>query len=207
MWLLVVAVLLLLYGGWTMHGGSVVEERAALVPRMTCDELVRDGPGGNTYVTLTDVKVCRGATLFYRDGLSPGHVQETVPVYSAKHAQEPAPRELGLVLQVFDDEQRQRIIRQPEAGELTCEVRRAPGWLGPQDVPALESAYPGLRVGQCWILGVGLFEPTAARANQMKQDGALAATLGLAVLAGLGLWALYERRRAVRGPLTATTSQ
>ena len=37
MWLLTVAVLLMLYGGWTVRGGGKVEDRASRVPRMTCD--------------------------------------------------------------------------------------------------------------------------------------------------------------------------
>jgi hypothetical protein len=192
----VIGALLLLYGGWTVRGGGDVEGRAARVPRMTCDELARNGPGGNTYVTLTDVKVCTGGSLFYRDGLSPGHVEETVPVYAAGRGREPEPRDLALVLQVFDDEQRQHILRRPEVGELTCEVRRAPGWLDPEDLPAIESKYPGLRVDRCWVLGVGLCEPTAARARQMKWQGTCAAWTGVALLAGVWLWAAHERRRA-----------
>jgi hypothetical protein len=192
--------LLLLYGGCTVWGGGVIEDRAARVPRMTCDELVRNGPGGNTYVTLTDVKVCTGGSLFYGDGLSPGHVEETVPVYSAGRGREPEPRDLALIVQVFDDEERQHIFRQPEVGELTCEVRRAPGWMDPEDLRALEAKYPGLRVDRCWVLGVGLFEPTAARAREMKWQGTFAAWTGVALLAAVGLWVGYERRRA---PLAA----
>ena len=63
---------LLAFGGCSLAGSWSHRERSANVPRMTCDQLLRDGPGPDGLVTLTDARLCRRGHVGRRDAIHPG---------------------------------------------------------------------------------------------------------------------------------------
>jgi hypothetical protein len=162
-WVLVVGILALSYGGCVVPNSYAVRELAERVPRMTCDELVRNGPGPNEYVTLTDVRLCRGGYVFRRDSFN-GSLDELVqPVYSARLARPPEPQELALLLRITDDQEKDELIGQPGTVEFTCAVSKGVRKVDAGIARALEDKYPSIQLARCWLLTVGNLEPTAAR--------------------------------------------
>ena len=45
---------LALYGGYCLVMSPIVRQEAEDLPRLTCDQLSKNGPGNNRYVALTD---------------------------------------------------------------------------------------------------------------------------------------------------------
>jgi hypothetical protein len=187
-WVVIGGLLLLAYGGCCVWNSSIVREQADHVPRMTCDQLVQNGPGVHRYVTLTDVRLCAGGYLFRRDGMD-GNLDELCqPVCSAGLGQEPKPPELRLLLRITDDRDREKLIGQSGVVEFTCGVQRGVSQIDPGIVSGLEKNYPGLRSADCWVLTVGNLEPTAARAQSIWWDGIVALLIGGVALLGALAW-------------------
>jgi hypothetical protein len=187
-WVVIVGLLLLAYGGCCLRNSSIVREQADRVPRMTCDQLVQNGPGTHPYVTLADVRLCTGGYVFRRDGMD-GNLDELCqPVYSAGLGQEPKPSKLTLLLRITDDRDRERLIGQPGVVEFTCGVYRGVGQIDPGIVTGLEKKYPGIRPADCWVLTVGNLEPTVSRARSIRWDGIVALLIGGVVLLGCVVW-------------------
>src|SRR5262245_60984082 len=98
------------------------------VPRMTCDELVRNGPAGHRYVALTDARLSNRRSVSELDGET-GGLELYHTVFSAALGREPDPRDLKLVLCVLVEGERRRIRDdrnqragegRPALGEFTC---------------------------------------------------------------------------------------
>jgi hypothetical protein len=161
---------------------------------MTGEQLLQKGLVAEEYVTLTDVRLCRGGFAFWRDAMSPGDVDVFIPVYPAALQSEPQPRDLRLLLEVqaADDWQR---IRNAGMVELTCQVHagaaRVAGWAQKQ----LETKYPGIQFENLVVLTVGLHEPTTAKASNLWRHGVVASSIGTMLM----LWLLWRRKGVARG--------
>ena len=187
-WLLLTGLLLLSYGGCVVRNSSLVQALAERVPRMTCDQLVRNGPGQNYYVTLTDVRLCSGGYLMRRDGMD-GNLDELCqPVYSAALVREPQASELTLLLRITADRAKDELIGQPGVVEFTCRASRNMSQIDAAMAMALEKKYPGIQLAQCWLLNVGHLEPTVARAERMTRDGIVALVIGGALVLTWAAW-------------------
>jgi len=173
-----------------------VREQAARVPRMTCDQLVANGPGAAPYVTLTNARLCGGGFALERDSETGSLSQLIIPVYGGRPAEQPKPRDLALLLRICDDREKDRLFACRDAAEFTCEVRpdasHVEGWL----LEELARQYPGIRLERCRLLTVGLHEPTEARARSVFHTGLFLAAAG----AVLVLFALRPLRAAATAP-------
>lgn len=185
-WLTIASCGMLVYGLVCLLGYPAQQRRAEAVPRITCEQLLRNGPGQDGYATLTDVRLCGKGYAFWRDAMSPGDVDVFVPVYAGNLPREPEPPELALLLEVQDASDWQR-LRGAEVVEFTCQVHstanRVPDWAQ----SSLAEKYRGIRFADLKVLTVGLREPTLAKARQLLRHGTLASGAGAALLGWL-LW-------------------
>jgi hypothetical protein len=190
-WLLVASLGLLAYGVLCLVRFPIERQRALALPRMTCGQLLQKGPVEKEYVTLTDVRLCRGGFAFWRDAMSPGNVDVFVPAYPATLQSEPEPRDLKLLLEVQDADDWQR-IRNAGMVELTCQVHAGAARVADWAQKHLETKYPGLQFANLVVLTVGLHEPTMAKADSLLRHGILAASAAAMAL----VWLLWRRKRA-----------
>ncbi len=167
------AVGLLIFGILSVMGSWSHERRLADVPRMTCDQLVRNGPGADGFATLTNIKSCGRGYVFHRDGEYPSDIEFYVPVYAAHLQAEPQPRDLVLLLAIYDDDPLDRLINADGPVELTCEAHRDTNRLEDWVRQGLTARYPGLQLANCWLLNVGLHEPSPFVAHRMTRAGIL----------------------------------
>jgi hypothetical protein len=172
--------------------GPDVRERAARVPRMTFDELQRNGPGAHPYVTVTDARVCAGGFAFDNDADTGALDQLIVPVYDGSLREEPKPRDLQFLLRICDGREKDRVFARPDGVELTCEVRNDLGRIERWLLEDLAKQYPGIRLERCRLLTVGLHEPTEERARSVTLTGLTCLAAG----ALLGTLAFYRPFRA-----------
>jgi hypothetical protein len=165
---------------------------------LTCAQLIQNGPGPQRYVTLLDARLSDGKSVSERDGATVA-LEMYHPIFEARLAQEPAPRDIGLILCIMDEMERRRIrddrnerLRLGQAGlsELTGEVQPAAQHLPDWARRRLAQQFPGLPLDACRLVIVGQYEPTAYRASRLLKHGAVA-LLGASVL--LALW--WNRRR------------
>jgi hypothetical protein len=160
-----------------------VRDEAARLPRITCAQLLRHGPGPNHYVTVSGARLCSHGFVLDRD-FETGSLRNLLhPIYPADLKQEPQPRDLALILRICDDRDSDRLLERPELDEFTCEVRCGPSQLEPYLCEALAAKYPEIRWDQCWVLSVGLHEPTEARAESIWWTGMFLVIVGGLVLA------------------------
>jgi len=194
-WFTIASCALLIYGLACLLGYPAQQRRAAAVPRMTCEQLLRNGPGPDGYATLTDVRPCGKGYAFWRDAMSPGDVDVFVPVYAAALPREPEPHELTLLLEVQDAGDWQR-LRGAEVVEFTCQVHstanRVPDWAQ----SGLAEKYRGIRLADLKVLTVGLHEPTLAKARLLLVHGTWATTVGAALLG----WLMWRGRASGTPP-------
>jgi hypothetical protein len=156
---------------------------------MTCDQLVRQGPPADGQVTLTDLKACSKGIVFTRFDHS---LDLYVPAYSTGAEKEPDPPDLPFLLQVWSDEDRERLLVQPGPVEATCwatkrvravEVSRGPGQVEQWARDGVEQKYPGIRLADVTVLTFGHGStPTAERVQSAWQYGIGELVLGGAML-------------------------
>jgi hypothetical protein len=158
---------------------------------MTCGQLLQKGPVEAEYVTLTDVRLCRGGFAFWRDAMSPGDVDVFIPAYPAALQSEPSPRDLRLLLEVQDADDWQR-IRNAGVLELTCQVHLGSARVGDWAQKHLETKYPGIQFANLVVLTVGLHEPTMAKAGSLWRHGIVASSAGALSM----VWLLWRRKAA-----------
>jgi len=197
-WAITIGGLFLLAGGWTLAGSFLVQEELARVPRMTCDQLAGNGPPADRLVTLTDVRPCSRGFVAARVDHS---LDLYVPAYPAGLGQEPEPPDLAFLLQVWDNDERHRLMEQPGPVDVTCEVHRparvvkicrGPGQIEEWARDGLQKKYPGIRIANVWVLTVGHGgTPTAELARSGLRYGIGELLIGGAVL---GWGALRARR-------------
>lgn len=164
------------------------------VPRMTCDDLVRNGPAGHRYVAVTDARLSDRKSVSERDS-DTGALELYHAVYPAGLGQEPEPRDLKLVLCIMDEGERRRVRddrnRRTEEGrpgldEFTCAVHKAdrlPAWAR----TGLAATYPNIRLDDCWLLVIGEAEPTPAYARRLALYGGVASLSSILIFAWLWL--------------------
>lgn len=196
-----VGVLFLLIGGWTLAGRFLVQDRLARVPRMTCDELARNGPPAEGQVTLTDLRACRRGVVA---AIVDHSLDLYVPAYPAGLVQEPDPPDLAFLLQVWDNNERHRILEEPGPVDVTCEVHRparlvricrGPGEIEQWAQEGLQKKYPGIRMPNVWVLTVGYGgTPTAEQVKSGLSYGIGELLIGGAVLG----WGVVLARRPRR---------
>jgi hypothetical protein len=127
------------------------------------------------------------------------------PFYAANLPQEPAPRDLNLILCIMDEMERRRIrddrkqrqqLGQPGLSELTGEVTQGAAQLPPWAREGLRDQFPGIALGQCRVLTVGRYEPTVMRAEGLRWHGFLSASAGGVLLLG---WLAWRRTALLTG--------
>jgi hypothetical protein len=196
--------LLLLVGGCSVAGSYATKDRLARVPRMTCEQLARNGPPADGQVTLNDVRPCRRGLVALRADEFDDDV--FLPAYAAGLGQEPEPPRLGFLLQIYGDHGRYPPLEQPGPLEVTCWARkgrvvaigRRPGEIEKAVQKGLQEKYPGIRLNDIWVLTVGHgFTPTAERVRSGWQWGIVELVLGAAVLGAGGI--LNRWRHGPRG--------
>ena len=182
-WLLLACVCSFDYGAWCVALSGRVEEEAGRLPKLTCDQLIKNGPGGNNYITLTDVHLCSRGYAFYRD--MDNAMQMYLPIYSSRLPQEPWPRDLAILLEILDDRDRERLLAQPDVGELTCEIWTRVDQIDTGFHEVIAAKYPGIQLKKCRVVSVGLHEPTVLKAQRIRQDAIVSFVLGGALLGWL----------------------
>lgn len=201
-WLLFASLGLLAYGVLCLLRFPIERRRALAVPRMTCAQLLQNRSVDAEYVTLTDLRLCRGGFAFWRDAMSPGDVDVFVPAYPAALQSEPASPDLRLLLEVQDAEEWQR-IRSGSMVELTCQVHTGSGRVADWAKEDLAAKYPGLEFTNLLVLTVGLHEPTMAKAGSLWRHGVVATSTGAVLL----LWLLSRRKRSFAAPSGPVSSE
>jgi hypothetical protein len=205
-WPITIGGFLMLLGAWTLVGSYMVREQLAAVPRMTCNQLARDGPPADGLVTLTDLRPCSRGVVAGRFDHS---FDLYVPAYSAGLMREPEPADLAFLLQVWDDDERDRLLGQSGPLEVTCAMHRAqvvrlchgPGEIEEWARDGLQQKYPGIPLVGVWVLTVGHGgTPTALQARNGLRYGIGELLLGGAVLG----WGIVRARR--RGRSAAPSS-
>lgn len=181
-WLRVLLILLIAHGGFCILNSGSLRRQADAVPKMSCADLLKNGPRGNRYLTLTDVRLAGAGDVFHRD--MDAAMEMYVPCYSTRLAREPQPQQLRLLLQVLDDRERERLLDRVEIGQLTCELWTRPGDLEEWVRDGLSAKYPGMPVERCVVLSVGLHEPTQAKADRSWWYGIWSFVGAASVLAG-----------------------
>jgi hypothetical protein len=201
--ILVVAVGALLYGGYCLWQSPKVRIEAASVPRMTCAELVKNGPGQHRHVVLTDAWFNLGGRSVSERDSDTGALEMYHPLYPAKLKEQPAPADLTLILCIMDEMKRRRIrdlhnqqqqLGRTGLGNLTGAVTSSaslPDWAR----AGLAKEYAGIPLNQCWIITIGKYEPTELRADNLMSHGIIATSAGCAAILGWWVW----RRIAGRG--------
>jgi len=188
-WFLFASLGLLAYGMLCLVRFPIERRRAQAVPRMTGEQLLKKGPVEAEYLTLSDLRLCRGGFALWRDAMSPGDVDVFVPAYLATLQSEPQPRDLRLPLEIQDADGWQR-IRNAGVLEVTSQVHtvsaRVPDWAQKH----LESKYPGIQFQNLVVLTVGLHEPTMSKAASLWRHGIVASSAGAAAL----VWLLWRRK-------------
>jgi hypothetical protein len=195
-WLLLTALGLFTYGAYCLVQAPRVREQAQAVPRMSCNQLVQNGPGASRYVALTDAHLSDGKSISERDG-DTGALELYHPIYAAHLQQEPDPHGLRLVLCILDEVERRRIrddrdqrqrLGQPGLSELTGEVQAGADQLPPWARQGLTEKYRGLSLDKCWVLIVGRYEPTAIRAASFVQHSVVSLLVAAALLLAWWIW-------------------
>jgi hypothetical protein len=181
-WFLTASLLCFAYGGCCLVLSGEIRERAASLPRMTCHELVRNGPGKYRFIQLTDVQLCSRGHAFYRD--MDAAMQMVIPIHS-RQEKEPAPADLALLLDIHDDRDRESLLADPDVGKLNCQVDRGIADIDPGFVEYLQTRYPGLRKANLRLVSVGLHEPTEIKSVRTWWHGIVASLVAAAILGWL----------------------
>jgi hypothetical protein len=195
-WLLLAALGAAAYGAYCLVQAPRVREQAQGVPRMTCAQLVQNGPGASRYVALTDARLSDGKSVSERDS-DIGALEMYHPIYAAHVQQEPDPHDLRLVLCIMDEMERRRVrddrsqrqqLGQPGLSELTGEVKSGVDQLPPWARRGLTEKYRGLPLDNCWVVIVGRYEPTAMRAASFLGHGVVSLGVAAVLLVGWWIW-------------------
>jgi hypothetical protein len=185
-WIIGVSIFLFLGGAFLISTSMRKAEDACKLTRITCNDLVRNGPGGNQFITLTDVHLCSAGNAFQRDMDAP--IEMYVPIFSNRLPQEPQPAALDLVLQVLDDRDRDQLLDHANVGELNVELWTPVGQLDPWVLDRLASLYPGIKLAKCRVLSVGLHEPSALHSRSEMVEGVVSVVVPIALQLGIWIW-------------------
>jgi hypothetical protein len=192
-WLVVISAGLFLCGAFLAASSLQTAQRANALPRMSCGDLIRMGRAAPQFVTLTDVHLCKNGHASRRD--MDAAIEFYVPVFSSSLKKAPPAADLGLLLEVLDDRELNRLLEQPAVGELTVELwtdaRSLDPWVGNR----LATIYPGIQLANCRVLSVGLHEPSEFRARHEWRDGMAMLLLATACQIGAWMWRSFRKLR------------
>jgi hypothetical protein len=194
--------LLLLMGGCSMTNSVVVNNRLTRVPHMTCEQLIRNGPPPDGFVTIMDLRACSKGFIAARYDFD---LDLYVPAYPGRLAKEPDPPDLPFVLQVWSDDDRERLLGSPGPVEITCraqkgarivDVSRGPGEVEKWARDGIQQKYPGIPFANVLVLTFGHGStPTAERARSAWRYGVAESLIGLAILTSGAV--LAQRRKGI----------
>jgi hypothetical protein len=124
--LLIAGVLCLGFGGCNLIVSQRWQEREPNIPRLTCDQILRQGPGTDDLVIVTDVRPCSREPVFWRTGGGDIHIDEYfyLPVYPAGAAKEPENHDVAFLFFTTERDIGLKLIGQPAGTELLCTVGR-----------------------------------------------------------------------------------
>ena len=117
-----------------------------------------------------------------------------MPAYAAHLQPEPQPRDLVLLLAIHDDDPIDDLTGANKPLEFTCEVHRNVNRLEDWVRQGLTIKYPGLQLANCWVLNVGLHEPSPFVARRMMKAG-LVTLLAGGLLCTWMIWRLANVHR------------
>jgi hypothetical protein len=195
-WVIGITVIAALLGALLIVKSNRWADFAQSLPRVTCDDVVQNGPGGNQFMVLTDVRLCSRGEAFRRD--MDADMQMYVPIYSTRLVKEPQPEDLKLLLEVLDDRERDRLLVRPDVGELMAEFWTPAAGLDPWVKDCLGALYPGMRLAKCRVLSVGLHEPSALRIRSAMQEGVVLLIVAVGCQVGWQIWRFGRKRCPVR---------
>jgi hypothetical protein len=205
--MLFVALGIALYSAYCLAAAPRVRDQAVRVPTMTCDQLIRNGPGAQRYVALTEACLLGENSVSDWDGET-GSLELYHPLYPASLRKAPPPRDLALVLCITDEMERRRLrddwkrrerLGQSGLSAFTCEVgkggERLPAWAR----DGLQAQFPGIQPGHCWVVAFSGYEPTMDRAAQYLRHGIGSSLAAITLLLGWGIWRWRGRGRCPLG--------
>jgi hypothetical protein len=195
-WLIGVTLVTAVLGVLLIAKSNRWADDARSLPRMTCDDLVQNGPGGSQFIILTDVRLCSRGDAFRRD--MDADMEMYVPIYSTRLIKEPQPENLKLLLQVLDDRERDRLLARPEVHELMVELWTSTGKLYPWVKDRLAALYPGIQLANCRVLSVGLHEPSALRIGSAMQEGVALIIVAFGCQVGWLIWKFGRTHYPIR---------
>ena len=191
-WLIGLTAFAFVDGAFMLSCSSRHKDNAQTLPRMTCDDLIQNGPGANQFVTLTDAHLCSKGDVSSRDMDSA--LEMYVPIYSDSLKQEPQPADIALILEVLDDRDRSALLERRDVGELNVELWRQAAQLHPWVFDSLVTLYPGIHVAKCRVVSVGLHEPSLLHARSEMHQGIF--SLVAAILFQFGWWIWCSLKKA-----------
>ena len=200
--MLLVALGIALYSAYCLAAAPRVREQAAQVQTITCDELIRNGPGGRRYVALTEACLLGEKSVSEVDWET-GAFELYHPLYSARLPKAPQPRDLAVVLCITDEMERRRLrddwkqrerLGQSGLSTFTCEVGRGAERLPAWARDGLKAQFPGIQPSGCWVVTVSGYEPTEDHAAQYLRHGIGSGIATAALLLGWGIWRWRQRR-------------
>jgi hypothetical protein len=171
-----------------------LQEQAANLPRLTCDQIMQKGPGtgADDLVIVTDVRPCSREPVYWRTGGGDIHVDEYfyLPVYPTGAANEPENRDVTFLYFATSREAGLSLLGQPAGTEITCTVHEAFREMDTETQELLVSRYPGLRVRTCWLLTTHRTGPMTEWAEEAYRNGIGFLVVGALLIAGaILLWA------------------
>src|SRR5215831_4902940 len=180
------SVFCLAFGGCNLYASKALQEKAAKLPRLTCDQILRKGPGTDEYVIVTDVRPCSRVCVYWSTGGGDISVDEYfyLPVYPAGAAKEPENRDVTFLFFATDRHVGLSLIGQPAGTEVECMVGKASRELDAPTQELLKARYPGLRVRDCWLLTTHFREPMSERAKDAYWSGIGFLVVGVLLVAG-----------------------
>jgi hypothetical protein len=200
--MLLVALGLALYSAYCLAAAPRVREQAAQMQTITCDQLIRNGPGGRRYVALSEACLLGEKSVSDVDAET-GALELYHPLYSASLPNPPQPRNVGVVLCITDEMERRRIrddwkgrerLGQSGLSAFACEVGRGAKLFPKWARDGLKADFPGIQPSDCWVVTLSGYEPTADRATQYFCHGVAS---GLAATGLLVYWGIWRWRRSM----------
>jgi hypothetical protein len=198
-----VGVVCLAFGGCNLNVSERWEEQAAKLPRLTCEEILRRGPGTDDLVIVSDVRPCSRQPVYWSTGGGDISVDEYfyLPVYPAGAAKEPENRDVTFLYYSSSRDAGRALIGQRAGTEVLCTVRLAAGQLDTSTEELLESQYPGLRARQCWLLTTHRTGTMTEWAEDAHRSGIGFLVAGVGLIAGaIFLGAMTLLRRVSKSP-------
>ena len=185
LFLIVGGILLTVLG---LHEVLIARVWKAQPHEMTCEELARQGPGGNAHLRLVDFALAVDGAV-HEDAPDGTWRSVWVPAFPMDEAAAPEhdPTIFRVLVRSRRLKDREALDRLADAATLDGFVVNDVETLGSHELRRLEDAYPHTQIDRCWILDHGR-KPMSSITAEVLVFGGL-------VLFGLGFWLLVRGRR------------